>query len=266
MRPSAFTSAGALLGDMRRTRRLSQLELSLRAGVSQRHLSFIETGRARPSRQTLLAVLEALDAPLGDRNDALLAAGFAPVFGARPLDHPDMSLVRSTLARLLAAHEPAPAFVLDSEWNLVQANRATWTLFGLLGCNLAVDAIGGTNMLEATFAAGGLSERLLNADEVCPVVWHSAQREAAANPGLRTRLERLSPHVPAAFKQMRASAHARAPVMLSRFISCAGELTFFSTYTTFGSPMDITAASLRVEHVFPADEFTRRALSTTSEA
>lgn len=255
-----------MLGNMRRTRRLSQLELSLRAGVSQRHLSFIETGRARPSRQTLLAVLEALDAPLGDRNDALLAAGFAPVFGARPLDHPDMSLVSSTLARLLAAHEPAPAFVLDPEWNLVQANRATLSLFGLLDCNLSLDTVGGTNMLEATFAAHGLSERLLNADEVCPVIWHSAQRDAVANPGLRARLERISPRVPAAFKQMRASPPVRAPVMLSRFMSSAGELTFFSTHTTFGSPMDVTAASLRVEHMFPGDDLTHHALTTTSKA
>lgn len=260
MHPTSLAPAATLLGQMRRARRHSQLELASRVGVSQRHLSFIETGRARPSRAMLLALLEALDASLDERNDALLAAGFAPMFRARPLEHPDMALVRDTLSRLLQAHEPAPALVLDPEWNLLQANVGARTLFALLGCALPTDAVP-VNLLQATFAAGGLHARLLNAQEVCPALWHSAQRDAARNAALRSRLDSLSPLVPAALKGVPSSANAAAPVMLSRFSSPAGELTFVSTFTTFGSPMDVTAASLRVEHLFPADERTASVLT-----
>lgn len=254
----APTSAapGSILRNMRQRQRLSQLELSLRVGVSQRHLSFIETGRGRPSREMLLALLQVMDAPLDERNGALLAAGFAPVFGARPLGHPDMAQVRDALSRLLAAHEPAPALVLDPEWNLLQANSGARALFGLLGCSLSVEA-GAVNMLDAVFRAGGLRERLLNANEVCPVLWQSAQREASSNAGLRSRLDSLSPQVPAVLRGVPWSLNTAAPVMVSRFGSSLGELAFFSTFTTFGSPMDVTAASLRVEHLFAADERTR---------
>ena len=258
----APTSAapGSLLRSMRQRQRLSQLELSLRVGVSQRHLSFIETGRGRPSREMLLALLQAMDVPLEERNGALLAAGFAPVFGARPLGHPDMAQVRDALSRLLAAHEPAPALVLDPEWNLLQANEGMHALFGLLGYSLEADG-GSINMLQAIFGAGGLRERLLNANEVCPMLWQSAQREAADNAGLRSRLDSLSPQVPEALRGAPSILNTAAPVMVSRFGSSLGELAFFSAFTTFGSPMDVTAASLRVEHLFPADARTRTLLA-----
>lgn len=263
MTPSPTSSpaaAGALLRGLRRSRHLSQLDLAMRAGVSQRHLSFIETGRARPSCAMLLALLEALDATLDERNDALLAAGFAPLFGTRALQHPEMALVRETLARLLEAHEPAPALVLDPQWNLLQANTGARTLFDLLGCALPAGA-GELNMLQAVFAVNGLHTRLLNAEQVCPALWHSAQRDAARNAPLRTRLEGLLPQVPIALRVLPSNVNPAAPVLLSRFASPAGELSFVSTFTSFGAPMDVTAASLRVEHLFPADDCTRAALA-----
>ena len=256
---SSPAAAGAFLQGLRRSRHLSQLDLALRAGVSQRHLSFIETGRARPSCAMLLALLEALDAALDERNDALLAAGFAPLFGVRALDHPEMALVRATLARLLEAHEPAPALVLDPQWNLLQANGGAWTLFALLGCALPAGA-GEVNMLQLIFAVNGLHTRLLNAEQVCPALWHSAQRDAARNAVLRKRLDELLPQVRPALRVLPSSVNAAAPVLLSRFASPAGELSFVSTFTSFGAPMDVTAASLRVEHLFPADDCTRAAL------
>lgn len=252
---SGTATAGALLRGLRRSRQLSQLELALRVGVSQRHLSFIETGRARPSCAMLLALLEALDAALDERNDALLAAGFAPLFGTRPLAHPEMALVRDTLSRLLQAHEPAPALVLDPQWDLLQANAGARTLFALLEYALPTNG-GAVNMLQAVFAPDGLHRRLLNADQVCPALWHGAQRDAARNAALRQRLDRLSPQVPAALKGASSSAAAAVPVLVSRFDSRAGELSFVSTFTSFGSPLDVTTASLRVEHLFPADERT----------
>ena len=251
-RPSSADTAGTLLRRLRRSRQLSQLELALRVGVSQRHLSFIETGRARPSCAMLLALLEALDATLDGRNDTLLAAGYAPLFGTRPLEHPEMAVVRDTLSRLLEAHEPAPALVLDPQWNLLQANAGARTLFALLECPLPTDA-GAVNMLQAVFAPDGLRARLLNAEEVCPALWRSAERDAARNAALRSRLDQLSPQVPAALKGLPSSVNVAAPVLVSRFNSLAGELSFVSTFTTFGSPLDVTAASLRVEHLFPAD-------------
>jgi transcriptional regulator with XRE-family HTH domain len=248
-------TAGARLQRLRAERRTSQLELSLRVGVSQRHLSCVETGRAGASRELLLALLDALEAPLSERNEVLLAAGFAPAYGRRSLEQPDMAPAREALAHLLAVHEPAPAVVLDGAWNLVQANGGAAALVRLLGAAPAALAPG-TNMLRATFLPGGLREALLNPDEVCAAVWQRAVREAAHNPELQAVIEALHPHAPRP-----AAPAGDAPLLLTRLRGPAGELRFFSAFTTFGTPLDVTLASLRVEHMFPADEATRRALA-----
>jgi transcriptional regulator with XRE-family HTH domain len=247
-------SAGALLRRLRSQRRVSQLELSLRAGVSQRHLSCVETGRAGASRGMLLALLDALEAPLPERNDVLLAAGFAPAYGQRSLDEPDMAPVRQALSHLLAVHDPAPAIVLDGAWNLVQANRGAGTLLRLLRADPAAFRPG-TNLLRATLSPGGLKEEIVNRDEVCAEMWRRAVNEAAHMPALRSVIEELRPFAP------RPSASSSdVPMLLARFRTAGGELSFFSTFTTFGAPLDVTIASLRVEHMFPADEATRQAL------
>jgi len=249
------SSAGGLLQRLRARRHVSQLALSLRVGVSQRHLSCIETGRAGASREMLLALLDALEAPLSERNDVLLAAGFAPAYGQRSLQQPDMAPVREALGHLLAAHEPAPALVLDGAWNLVQANGGAGTLLRLLGVDPG--ALGpGSNLLRATFLPGGLREAFVNREEVCAAVWQRAESEAAHLPALRAVIEELRPHAPRA----RGPA-SDAPMLLTRLRSAVGELRFFSAFTTFGTPFDVTIASLRVEHMFPADEATREALA-----
>lgn len=249
------SSAGALLQRLRSQRRVSQLQLSLRVGVSQRHLSCIETGRAGASREMLLALLDALEAPLSERNDVLLAAGFAPAYSQRSLQQPDMAPVREALGHLLAAHEPAPAVVLDGAWNLVQANRGAGTLLRLMGIEPSALAPG-TNLLRATFLPGGLREALVNREEVCAAVWQRALNEAVHLPALRAVIEELGPHAPRP-----RGPSSDAPMLLTRLRTAAGELRFFSAFTTFGTPLDVTIASLRVEHMFPADEATRGALA-----
>lgn len=258
----AATPAGALRR-MRQQRRISQLELSLRVGVSQRHLSCIETGRARPSRAMLHALLDALDAPLQDRNDALLAAGYAPAYARRALADAEMAPVRDALAQLLAAHDPAPAFVLDAAWNLLQANRGTVAMLGLLGVPAAALA-GGLNLLRALLAPGGLAGALLNAEEVCAEVWQRAQREAAHSPALRAIVDELRPQLPRRLAAAWPGLPERpaAPLLATRLRTAdGGTLAFHSAFTTFGAPLDVTTASLRVEHFFPADEATRRRLA-----
>jgi transcriptional regulator with XRE-family HTH domain len=245
---------------LRQGRRISQLELSLRVGVSQRHLSCIETGRAGASREMLRALLDALDAPLSERNAALLAAGYAPQFPQRALADADMAPIRDALTRLLEAHNPAPAYVLDDAWNLLQANRGTARLLQLLGLDLA-SLPAPLNLLRAMLMPGGLGERLINADEVVTEVWQRAQREALASPALREIVEALRPGMPRRWAQP-AAAGGSAPLLLTRLRADDGrELTFFSAFTSFGAPLDVTAASLRVEHFFPANDATRKALS-----
>ena len=252
----AHTPQMRQLRQLRQQRRISQLELSLRVGVSQRHLSCIETGRARPSREMLHALLDALDAPLAERNEALLAAGFAPAFERRTLAEPEMAPVRAALSHLLAAHDPAPAFVLDDAWTLLQANRGTVAMMGLLGVPAAALA-GGLNLLDALLAPGGLAGAIVNADAVCAEVWQRAQREAAHSPALRARVEALRPQLP---RRLAGPLPERpATPLLETLLRCSDGrlLRFFSAFTTFGAPLDVTAASLRVEHFFPADEATR---------
>lgn len=254
------TGPGPGLRTLRQRRHISQLELSLRVGVSQRHLSCIETGRAQASREMLHALLDALDAPLAERNSTLLAAGFAPAFRQRSLADAEMAPVRDALAHLLQAHDPAPAFVLDDAWNLLQANRGTLAMMGLLGVPHAWLA-GGLNLLRATFAPGGLAGMLLNADQVCAEVWQRAQREALQCPALKAIVDELRPQLPRRLAQQGPAADGLPLLPTWLRTADGGTLKFYSAFTTFGAPLDVTAASLRVEHFFPADGVTRERLA-----
>lgn len=262
--PSTSTPApAAALRQLRQQRRISQLELSLRVGVSQRHLSCIETGRARPSREMLHALLDALDAPLADRNDTLLAAGYAPAYARRTLADAELAPVRAALTHLLAAHDPAPALVMDDAWNLLQGNRGLQALMGLLGAALPAPGdgqTGGLNFLRALLAPGGLAGALVDPLPVCAEVWQRAQREAVHSPALRALCDELRPLLP---RRLQAPAPERAspPLLETALRTVDGAvLRFFSVFTTFGAPLDVTVASLRVEHFFPADEATRQRL------
>lgn len=241
--------------DLRRTRRLSQLELGLRAGVSQRHLSCIETGRARPSRATLLALLDALDAPLPARNAALLAAGLAPAHAQTPLDAPALAPARQALAQLLHAPGSPPALVLDPDWNLLEANAGVARLLALLGLPLPAQA----NLLDWLLVDAGFQRCLLNPGEVRAELLTRARREALHLPGVAERLQRLGLQAPAA-----ETSPPSAPLLLTQLRAADGRrLQLFSMFSSFGAPLDVTLASLRVEHLFPADAETAAALSAS---
>jgi transcriptional regulator with XRE-family HTH domain len=237
---------------LRRQRRVSQLELGLRAGVSQRHLSCIETGRARPTRSTLLALLDALDAPLPERNAALLAAGLAPAYSQHALDAPQLGPARDALQQLLHAPGSPPALVLDAEWNLVMANAGVLRLLDLLGLPMPE---GPANLLDWLLGPAGLRGCVINEAEVCGEVLHRARREAQHVPALAARLQRLTADLPAW-----PAPVVQTPLLLTRLRSRAGELRLFSMFSSFGAPLDVTLASLRIEHLFAADAATAAAL------
>lgn len=237
------------LSTLRRERRLSQLELGLRAGVSQRHLSCIETGRARPSRATLLALLDALEAPLEARNQTLLAAGLAPQYSQHALDDPRLAPARDALHRLLHAPGAAPALVIDAEWNLVMANQGVMRLLQLLDMPMPAQP----NLLDFLLGPSGLRSRLINEAEVGGEILQRARREAAHVPALAARLQTLD--VPDW-----APPSVQAPLLLTRLRAARGELALFSMFSSFGAPLDVTLASLRIEHLFPADAVTTEAL------
>jgi transcriptional regulator with XRE-family HTH domain len=237
------------LSTLRRERRVSQLELGLRAGVSQRHLSCIETGRSQPSRATLLALLDALDAPLDARNATLLAAGLAPQYSQHAFDDPRLAPARDALQRLLHAPGAAPALVIDAEWNLLMANGGVLRLLELLELPMPAQP----NLLDFLLEPRGLRSCLINEAEVCGEILQRARREAAHVPALRERLQALAP-------PDWAPPSDQAPLLLTRLRSRSGELALFSMFSSFGAPLDVTLASLRIEHLFPADAATTEAL------
>lgn len=248
----------ATFAALRKSRRVSQLELSLRAGVSQRHLSCIETGRARAGRETLIALLDALGATLEERNQALLAAGYAPAHAERALDAPEMAPVRAALGQLLHAHDQTPALVLDGEYNVVMTNAGLARLLALLG--LPAEAMPGRplNLLRIVFAPDGLRALCINEAELCGEMWARASREAEHLPRLRALLDELR----ATLQPWGRIEPGGLPVLALRLRATDGRtLSFFSAFTSFGTPLDITLASLKVEHLFPADEATRAALA-----
>lgn len=254
---AAAPALTATLQGVRKARRLSQLELSLRLGVSQRHISFVESGRARPSRELLLAWLRELDTPLAVRNEALLQAGFAPVYSAAPLGDPALAQATAALLRLLSAHDPLPALLLDAQWNLLHLNRGgRWLAATLLPAGLLEAAP--INLLDLMIHPEGFTRRIVNLPEVGPAMLAMLRHDAAVHPALAPRVEAF-----AALLRGRLGADPQtggappgAPVLTTRFASAHGELAFFSLFTTFGTPLDITLASLRVEHLFAADDAT----------
>jgi transcriptional regulator with XRE-family HTH domain len=253
------------LRQARKARRISQLELSLRVGVSQRHMSFVESGRANPSRELLLAWLQELDAPLGVRNAALLQAGFAPAYTAAPLDDPALAQARAAMAQLLHAHDPMPALLLDADWNLLQMNQgATWLALTLMPWIATVPPATPTNMLDLLTHPEGLTRHIVNLREVGPLLLSHLRGEANLHPPLAPRVESFARALQARLGTVEGSAHQSrppaVPVLTTRFASPHGELAFFSMFTTFGTPHDITLASLRVEHMFAADDETRTTL------
>jgi len=248
------TTAGAQLRSLRQQAGFSQLQLALLGGVSQRHLSCIETGRAKASTSTLHALLSALDAPLEQSNAVFLAAGYAPRYTASPIEAPEMAMVEGAIQHILQANNPAPAIVIASNWDITMANVSTGLLFALVGLEPGTES--GRNLLSTLLSPGGLGDHLINADEIRAIAWQRASREAIDNPGLLTLLQQLP--TPTGLR----TTTAPAPVVLTRVRSRLGQaLNFLSTFTTFGMPQDITVASLRIEHLIPADPQTWQAMT-----
>jgi transcriptional regulator with XRE-family HTH domain len=247
-----------LLRTWRQRRRLSQLELALASGVSQRHLSYLESGRSRPSRAMILQLAETLEVPLRERNDWLLAAGFAPAFRARALDDPDMAQVLGVVRLMLTNHEPFPALAIDRAWNIRLANTAFERMIGLLGADVWT-RVGGPmrNLMRLTFHPEGLRPWVANWAAVAPLLWHRAQREAEALGGddMRALLAELAPAQ--APETLRLPADTPLlPVLPITLAKDGLTLSFFTVIATFGTAQDVTTDELRIETLFPADEAT----------
>jgi transcriptional regulator with XRE-family HTH domain len=251
--------AGHLLREWRRRRNLSQLALASGSAVSTRHLSFIETGRARPSREMVLHLADRLDVPLRERNRLLLAAGYAPVFPERPLADDEMAPVREALERFLVAHEPYPAVVVDRSWNLVLANEAASTLTE----GVAPELLGPpANALRATLHPAGMAPRIANFAEWSGHLLHRLRRQVELTAD--AELARLYAEVAEYPDVSREPPTAGTPadiVLPLRLRSQDGELSFFSTVTTFGTPIDVTLSELAVEAFYPADRETAAQLT-----
>jgi transcriptional regulator with XRE-family HTH domain len=256
---------GPLLRDWRRRRRLSQLDVSGRAAISTRHLSFLETGRARPSREMVLHLAEELDVPLRERNTLLVAAGYAPVYRETPLEGDDMSGVRETLDQLLAGHEPYPALVVDRQWNLVLANRAVGLLLSGVPAALLAPPV---NVLRLSLHPDGLSSRITNFEEWSGHLLSRLGREVTAtgDAGLVALYDELGalPGVSREHHVPHGDGANRLMVTL-RMRTPLGDLAFFSTVATFGTAVDITLAELSIESFFPADTTTAGVLRGASQ-
>jgi transcriptional regulator with XRE-family HTH domain len=253
---------GPLLKEWRRRRHISQLDLSLEADVSARHLSFIETGRSRPSADMVLHLAEQLDVPLRDRNQLLLAAGYAPAYGQRALDAPELEPVRMALERVLEGHAPNPALVVDRHWGLVAANDGVDALIAGAAPHLLEPPI---NVLRLSLHPEGLAPRIANLAEWRAHLLDRLGREAvtSGDPALAALHEELAAYPcdePAHSPDLEAGAIA-VPLRLRHD---GGELSFISTVTTFGTALDVTVSELSIESFFPADAKTAEALRTLS--
>jgi hypothetical protein len=233
-------------------------------GVSQRHVSFVESGRAQPSRELLLSWLHELQAPLALRNAALQQAGFAPVYRGSELSDAVLAPVREALGRLLAAHDPMPAMVMDAEWNVLQMNRgAQWMALTLMPWIAHLPQDQPINMLDAMLHPEGMTQHMTNLEEVAPAMLAHLRDDASVALELLPRVELLTAQIQKRLGKRRLPSWPRqmAPVLTTRFSTVHGELAFFSMFSTFGTPQDITLASLRVEHIFAADDVTRAVIA-----
>ena len=252
------STIGTMLREWRQRRRLSQLDLALAADVSARHLSFVETGRARPSAEMVVRLAEHLDVPLRDRNGMLLAAGFAPAYGQRDLDAPDMAPVRAALEQVLAGHEPFPALVVDRHWGLVAANRAVALLTAGVAPELLEEPV---NVLRLALHPAGLAPRIANLGEWRAHLLDRLGRQAvvSGDPALAALHDELTAY-PGAAPGPAHDLVAGAVATPLRLRYDAGELAFISTVTTFGTALDVTLAELAIEAFLPADAATAAVL------
>jgi transcriptional regulator with XRE-family HTH domain len=254
---SALSPVGELLRRWRGVRGLSQLGLALEASTTARHVSFVESGRSQPSRAMVLRLARVLDVPIRERNQLLLAAGYAPLYGEAGLDGDQAAQVRAALERMLAAHEPFPAVVMDRHWNVTGGNRAASRFFGWLLCPHPPQP---ANVIQLMFAPDGLRPHVANWEEAAEALMQRVHREAVGGvvdpETLALRDAALAqPGVPTAWR-LPDPAHVPLPVVPVAFAKDGLALSYFSAVTTLGTPQDAMLQEIRIESFFPADDAT----------
>jgi transcriptional regulator with XRE-family HTH domain len=255
-------SAGDLLRDWRQRRRLSQLALAVDAEISQRHLSFLESGRSQPSRDMVLRLTERLSVPLRERNLILTAAGFAPIYRERPLDAPELGAARAAIDQIVQGHEPHPALAVDRNWMLLSANKAVGVLIDGIAGHLVAGEI---NVLRLSLHPEGLASRILNFREWRAHIFARLAHEIdiSAAPRLMALLEELKsyptpPHAVSTRAGPVAEGGIAVPLALS---SEEGPLSFISTTTVFGTAIDVTLSEVTIETFFAANPETASSMA-----
>ncbi len=256
-----MTTIGDHLRAWRRRRRLSQLELALDAEVSPRHLSFIESGRSSPSREMVLHLAETLDVPKRERNAMLLAAGYAPVFGETPLTDPSMASIRRAIDQVLDAQRPYPAFALDRHWTVVASNAALPELY--VGCSEAL-LRPPINGMRLSLHPEGMAPRIANYGEWRAHLLERLRRQIdlTDDAGLIELLAEVSAYPSPSHARAAPVPAEPALVVPFRVITEIGMLSFLSTTTIFGTPLDVTLDELALELFFPADAATIQAVQS----
>jgi transcriptional regulator with XRE-family HTH domain len=248
---------GRMLRQWRDARHMSQLTLATEAGISTRHLSFLETGRAQPSREMVQLLTGMLDVPLGERNALLVAAGYAPAYGDRPLGAPDLEPVRRALEYILRQQEPFPALVLDGEWNIVMSNAAARRIFDLFRATLKTP-----NVMRKVFDPNGVRPFIVNWPCIAECMMQTLHREVATTGSeaiVRLRDELLAyPGVPTRWRTPNALS-SFPPFVSMQLRKDDVSMAFFSTITKFATPRDVMLQHLKIESFFPADESTEAA-------
>jgi len=252
---------GEHLRHWRQHRRLSQLDLAADASISTRHLSFVETGRSVPSREMVLRLSERLDIPLRERNTLLVAAGYAPMYRERAFDDPELSPARQAVELLLKSHEPYPALAIDRHWNMVSANRVVPHL--LVGVDAAL-LQAPVNVLRLSLHPQGLAPRIANLLQWRAHLFERLRHQiaACADQTLARLLQELQSYPVPPDPGARLEGEHPGVVVPFKLRTPTGVLSFISTTTVFGTPVDVTLQELAMETFFPADALTRHALQS----
>jgi transcriptional regulator with XRE-family HTH domain len=262
---------GSILSEWRSIRCASQLNLALATGVSQRHISFVESGRAQPSRELILKLAGGLDLPLRARNELLPAAGYAPIYRERPLDLAEMKPAREALDRILKHHEPYPAIITNAAWNIVMNNQAASRIISSCvktGCRPQLASDSPLNLMRLMFDIDGLRPHILNWDETSSLLMNRLRREAIVNPNSTSaellRELRKDARAPSTSSRELREDERLEPVLPLELLIDGNRLRLFTMFTTFGTSLDIALQELRIDLSFPVDEPTRLFLMTTA--
>jgi transcriptional regulator with XRE-family HTH domain len=265
-RPARATASpvGALIKQWRERRRMSQLSLALEAEISTRHLSFLETGRAQPSREMLLLLARTLEVPLRGRNELLIAAGYAPIYHETALDAPELAQARRALDFMLRQQEPNPAMVLDRHWNILRTNDAMGRVMGIFLDPVAVETLGPANAMRLSYHPRALRPYIVNWEATAAAFIQWLHRDFLRTGDAETRrlLEELLsyPDVPRRWQTLDLDA-STAPFLAIELAKGDARFSFFTLLASLGTPYDITLHELRIECFFPADAATEQALA-----